>query len=154
MQPFQPDFFQVHSSTCSIIRDIYKKFLNMVLPPSRIPPIQPLQSLFHPSTHIHSAPLDNPFPSTATGLFPARSASSSGKGFQNLSTGPATPSGLGVGSVQQDAFQAFVAGDLPPDRTLVGDGQKLTVGVVELFAKVDMKLRVGILSTIFDHLRS
>ncbi|BEJ13725.1 hypothetical protein CspHIS471_0308990 [Cutaneotrichosporon sp. HIS471] len=32
VMPFTPDYFQVHASTCSIIRDVYKKLLNMVLP--------------------------------------------------------------------------------------------------------------------------
>jgi hypothetical protein len=31
-QPFTPDYFQVHASTCSIIRDVYKKLMNMLLP--------------------------------------------------------------------------------------------------------------------------
>ncbi|KLT41443.1 hypothetical protein CC85DRAFT_286475 [Cutaneotrichosporon oleaginosum] len=32
VMPFTPDYFQVHASTCSIIRDVYKKILNMLLP--------------------------------------------------------------------------------------------------------------------------
>lgn len=34
-QPFTPDYFQVHASTCSIIRDVYKKLLSMFLPLTR-----------------------------------------------------------------------------------------------------------------------
>jgi hypothetical protein len=44
---------------------------------------------------------------------------------------------------QHDAFQALVAGQLPPDRMLVGDGQKLTPGLVEMFIKADARLKVG-----------
>lgn len=41
-----------------------------------------------------------------------------------------------------DALLAFIAGDVPGDRTLVGDGQKLTPQVSELFTKADAKLKV------------
>jgi hypothetical protein len=73
-QPFTPDFFAVHATTCSVIRDIYKKIMGMLLPnihaPLPIgtaPPPKPLpdfpdtipsQSLLHPSTFIFSAPTD------------------------------------------------------------------------------------------------
>ena len=45
-------------------------------------------------------------------------------------------------STSQDAFQAFVAGELV-DRMLVGDGQPLTMQIGEAFAKVDARLRVS-----------
>lgn len=45
---------------------------------------------------------------------------------------------------QYDAFQALVAGQLPADRMLVGDGQKLTPGLVEMFIKADARLKVGL----------
>ncbi len=51
-------------------------------------------------------------------------------------------SGHVISAVQQDGFQAVVAGELPPDRVLIGDGQKLTPQVVDLFLKVDAKLMV------------
>lgn len=41
-----------------------------------------------------------------------------------------------------DALLAFIAGDVPGDRTLVGDVQKLTPQVSELFTKADAKLKV------------
>ena len=54
--------------------------------------------------------------------------------------GDATGNG---GSVQLDGFQALVAGELPGDRTLVGEGQRLTPAIVDLFLKVDGKLKVA-----------
>ena len=44
---------------------------------------------------------------------------------------------------EYDAFQRYILGDLPPDRTLVGDGQSMSKEVVELFARADGKLRVS-----------
>ena len=46
-------------------------------------------------------------------------------------------------SVQQDAFQAFISGELRPDRVLVGAGQPLTPQVIDLFLKIDAKLKVS-----------
>jgi hypothetical protein len=43
---------------------------------------------------------------------------------------------------EYDAFQMFILGNLPHDRTLVGDGQGMGKEVVELFARADGKLRV------------
>ena len=61
---------------------------------------------------------------------------------------PTDPIGIGHGTrisaTQDDAFQALVAGDLPPDRMLVGEGQKLTAQAIDLFLKVDAKLKVGL----------
>jgi hypothetical protein len=57
--------------------------------------------------------------------------------------------GVGLGEMgmanggQMDALQALIAGELPADRTLVGDGQKLTPGVIDLLLKVDGKLKVS-----------
>ena len=56
---------------------------------------------------------------------------------------------LGQGEMQgsdaeYDAFQMYILGELPPDRTLVGDGQGMSKEVVELFAKADGKLRVSL----------
>lgn len=44
---------------------------------------------------------------------------------------------------EYDAFQAHILGELGPDRMLVGDGQAMTKEVVDLFTKVDAKLRVS-----------
>ncbi|WVF65733.1 hypothetical protein IAT40_000465 [Kwoniella sp. CBS 6097] len=163
--PFIPDFYQTHSSICSIIRDIYKKLLSMFLPPSpsssSLPPSQSANSLHHPSTIIQSAPLDIPFGSVGpTPKSPAASiaaatftshqvtspTSEPGHGGYNPSSfgGTANPAhaAQSFGATSGgDALQAFIAGELPSDRTLVGDGQKLTPQVVELFLKVDGKLK-------------
>ncbi|KAK4683529.1 hypothetical protein P7C73_g6720, partial [Tremellales sp. Uapishka_1] len=109
----------------------------MLLPPRRI--TNPLLthnpnlsadhtiSLYHPSTFIHSAPsADNP-------LSPASGETST--------DGYVDPIGLTPSGAQHDAFQLYVTGDLPSDRTLVGDGQKLTPQVIELIQKADAKLR-------------
>lgn len=150
-QPFSPDFFQVHSSTCSIIRDIYKKILGMVLSPGSQPAPKPdLNSLFHPSTFIHSSPLESAFsnPNPSNPKSPGGQSLSSHSMFPSSSGGADPtydPIGLSpqpISSIQQDAFQALVAGELPADRSLIGDGQKLTPQVVELFLKVDAKLKV------------
>ncbi|OCF31323.1 hypothetical protein I316_06927 [Kwoniella heveanensis BCC8398] len=167
--PFVPDFYQTHSSICSIIRDIYKKLLSMFLPPpstssSALP--APSNSLHHPSTIIQSAPLDIPFGSVGGGGPPPKSPAASiatatfashqvtsptsepGHGYNPSSFGGnANPAhvaqtfGGSAASTGGDALQAFIAGELPSDRTLVGDGQKLTPQVVELFLKVDGKLK-------------
>ena len=196
-QPFAPDFFQVHSSACSIIRDLYKKLLGMVLPhPASWHglPKSDKHSLFHPSTFIHSARTSdlaalnsghstvsaqpngyqssiagsNSFAGSSTLLDSNDGDPKSPGGFSVTSFGDAswetTPMattsrtsgtvtaqgnnswGDSSSTTQHDAFQAFILGELPPDRTLVGDGQKLTPQVIELFLKVDAKLRVGGLS--------
>lgn len=183
--PFTPDFFQVHSSACSIIRDLYKKLLGMVLPhPTSWHglPRSDKHSLFHPSTFIHSArtselaPLNSALPhgyqTSITG-----SNSFAGSTLVDSNEGdPKSPGGFSINSfgdsswentpmattgrthrastarannksadpsstTQHDAFQAFILGELPSDRSLVGDGQKLTPQVIELFLKVDAKLR-------------
>lgn len=54
-----------------------------------------------------------------------------------------TAQGKGQTQIQQDAFQAEMTGQLPNDRILIGEGQKLSPTVVELFGKVDVKLRVS-----------
>ncbi len=155
-QPFSPDFFQVHSSTCSIIRDIYKKILGMVLPPRSQPPPKPdPNSLFHPSTFIHSSTHDSPFSTSATQNPKSPSGISSYYSMVPNSSGSASagadptfdPIGLSPQAtswVQQDASQPLVAGELSPDRMLVGDGQRLTPQVVDLFLKVDAKFKVGL----------
>ncbi|WVQ93379.1 hypothetical protein IAU59_000448 [Kwoniella sp. CBS 9459] len=173
--PFTPDFYQTHSSICSIIRDIYKKLLSMFLPPAQSAssslPHSTSNSLHHPSTVIHSAPLDNAFASMvgagagsgpmptpkspaasiATASFASHQVTSPtsepGHGYNPSSFGGtanpahAAASSANFGSSGGDALQAFIAGELPSDRTLVGDGQKLTPQVVELFLKVDGKLK-------------
>lgn len=51
----------------------------------------------------------------------------------------------GVGGQMEnggDALLAFITGDVPGDWTLVGDGQRLTPQVSELFTKADAKLKV------------
>ncbi|WWD21005.1 hypothetical protein CI109_105486 [Kwoniella shandongensis] len=153
--PFVPDFFQVHSSACSIIRDIYKKLLGMFLPLpsiSSIPQSSTLVpgSLIHPSTIIHSAPLETPFTAISNPKSPGASSLSTAT-FPTTGYGVLSPTngsvidnlggGAGAGGGGYDALQALIAGDLPSDRTLVGDGQKLTPQVVELFLKVDTKLK-------------
>lgn len=203
-QPFPPDFFQVHASTCSIIRDVYKKLLGMMLPSIAAPPPQaapgaaplaraphpssdPIQTLFHPSTFIQSANFSETDPlspniSFNPSIFNANHGSNisyntfspetlSISGFQTPSTAQhsgtnsdgrvATPFGdvmstgagggfatgegvsVSIGAVQHDAFQALLAGELPGDRTLVGDGQKMIPQLLELFQKLDARLKVS-----------
>ena len=127
-------------------------------------------SLFHPSTIIHSASLDSAPPTTGSSgsgpMSPSSQTVSSRSysfigGRDDASASPVIPeepfgtpiggdlgdSVASIGGVtsatQQDAFQALVAGELPPDRILIGDGQKLTPTVIDLFTKVDTKLRVS-----------
>lgn len=164
MQPFPVDFFQVHSTACSIIRDIYKKVLRSILPlaPASRPLMthNPELNLLHPSTIIHSAPLDSayPVPSERERNDPKSPSASSTSGSPwggggvvggGRSTPDAAMGGVGLGEMgmagasQTDALQALIAGELPADRTLVGDGQKLTPGVIDLLLKVDGKLKVS-----------
>ena len=148
----------------------------MVLPPPTLPtsrqsfqpPSSSDSSLFHPSTFIHSAPIDSPHTATPNSILSpgGQSVSSQGHSFGGESwegitgmTSPGYPGlndpmGLGLvattttpsySGVQHDAFQAMVAGELPPDRTLIGEGQKLTSQVIDLFLKVDAKLKVSVL---------
>lgn len=111
-------------------------------------------ALFHPSTVIHSAPLASPPLNSANPLSPgARSVSSQSQRPNYGQTDPTggfyTPGHQNSGSIaqtppsaiQHDAFQAHVAGELPENQVLVGDGQKLTPQVVELFIKVDSRLK-------------
>lgn len=58
--PFTPDYFQVHASTCSIVRDVYKKLLAMVLPATRGGRSMDLggSTLLHPSTLVLLGPND------------------------------------------------------------------------------------------------
>ncbi|EIW66934.1 hypothetical protein TREMEDRAFT_64789 [Tremella mesenterica DSM 1558] len=174
--PFTPDFFQVHSSCCSIIRDVYKKILNQILPcpppPYAPPPPDPF-SLFHPSTYIHSAPVHshshphqhsrahettppNMNPKSPGGFSTVTAVTTPGgswdpstiRGGGNFDSetpgsGPrrGVGTGIGIGTVQYDAFQMLVMGELGEDRMLIGDGQKLTSVVIDLFSKVDTKLK-------------
>ncbi|WWC73280.1 uncharacterized protein I206_107246 [Kwoniella pini CBS 10737] len=146
--PFVLDFYQTHSNLCSIIRDIYKKLLGMFLPssPSSSLPTNPnSKSLLHPSTIIQSAPLEIPFGNFGpTPKSPAASiATATFSNQQHQMTSPISEGHAGsqgyFGGI--DALQLFIAGELPSDRTLVGDGQKLTPQVVEMFGKVDTKLK-------------
>nr|XP_019009650.1 uncharacterized protein I206_05209 [Kwoniella pini CBS 10737]OCF48431.1 hypothetical protein I206_05209 [Kwoniella pini CBS 10737] len=163
--PFVLDFYQTHSNLCSIIRDIYKKLLGMFLPssPSSSLPTNPnSKSLLHPSTIIQSAPLEIPFgnfgptpkspaASIATATFSNQQhqmtspISEGHAGSQGYFGGTAAPTFNPNHHISQsqgiDALQLFIAGELPSDRTLVGDGQKLTPQVVEMFGKVDTKLK-------------
>lgn len=117
------------------MRDVYKKILGMVLPPSPSepkgprPPIEST-SLIHPSTIIASTHTEllSPTPSETPALSPLND-----------------PIGLNtrLPPHDQDAFQLMIANELPSDQVLVGEGQKLTPGVVELFLKADAKLKVG-----------
>ena len=57
---------------------------------------------------------------------------------------PAKAVGSAVGGEKEhDAFQSYILGELPADRTLVGDGQSMGKEVVELFSRADAKLRVS-----------
>ncbi|KIR28351.1 hypothetical protein I307_03812 [Cryptococcus deuterogattii 99/473] len=151
--PFVPDFFQVHTTACSVVRDIYRKLLGMFLPPappsslsnsspSSHPLLNSVASLAHPSTVIHTArrePL--PFASSkspgASSLSP--STFSNQQGYHGAMS---ANDGLG-GQMENggDALLAFITGDVPGDWTLVGDGQRLTPQVSELFTKADSKLK-------------
>ena len=51
------------------------------------------------------------------------------------------PSGIGEG--EYDAFQAYILGELGGDKMLIGEGQAMTKEAVELFMKVDTRLRVS-----------
>jgi hypothetical protein len=65
-QPFTPDYFQVHASTCSIVRDVYKKLLAMVLPSTRGGRNLDLGvgTLLHPSTLVLLGPNDGNGPAS------------------------------------------------------------------------------------------
>jgi hypothetical protein len=117
-------------------------------------------NLFHPSTIIHSVALPE---SGSNPLSPASTWTGTGSGSANGHSdghgagalgGVLSPLGDPIGlqqahknnrptQTQQDGFQALIAGELANDRILVGDGQKLTPSVIEMFAKVDTKLRVS-----------
>lgn len=64
--PFTPDYFQVHASTCSIMRDVYKKLLAMVLPPTRAGTSRAelAQTLLHSGTLLMMGPADGSAPAT------------------------------------------------------------------------------------------
>ena len=102
-------------------------------------------SMYHPSTIIQSAtasqldPLRESLDDDVVGELPRRSSHDGSL----LPVQPIFDSGTSMSGVQDDAFQALVAGELPSDRMLVGDGQKLTPQVIESFQKADTKLRVG-----------
>jgi hypothetical protein len=65
-------------------------------------------------------------------------------------SGSSEPAEEGVRD-QGDALQAFLMGDLEEGRILVGDGQKLTPQVVDLFVKVDIRLRVSVILITENH---
>lgn len=108
LQPFTPDYFQVHASTCSIIRDVYKKLLSMILPLTRgTRNADPTYgTLMHPSAFINMSQND--------------------------------------GSGHDVATDAAIFGEMPKNVSLVGDGQKLTQAVIDLFLKVDSRLKVSL----------
>jgi len=118
------------------------------LPPAIRPSTDP-NSLFHPSTIIQSAPVDtgpNPLSPVST----THSQHSDGPGGQvssNAISPKDEPIALGsnprIQTTQQDAFQALITGELGNDRMLTGEGQKLTPPLVELFIKVDARLKVS-----------
>jgi hypothetical protein len=120
----------------------------------------PELNLLHPSTIIQSAPLDSayPVPSERERSDPKSPSVSSitgspwggggvvggGRSTPDAAMGAAALGEMGTASGgQTDALQALIAGELPADRTLVGDGQKLTPGVIDLLLKVDGKLKVS-----------
>lgn len=172
LQPFTLDFFQVHSTTCSLIRDVYKKTLRLFLP-SRTPtsawspPAPDPLALLHQSTIIHSAPLEAPLPSrtnssehTQNVRSPSSRSTSSTSHMAHVPdfsprteidepelTGIqqafSTPRAGGIGEGEYDAFQAYILGELGGDRMLIGEGQAMTKEAVELFMKMDTRLRVG-----------
>lgn len=59
------------------------------------------------------------------------------------SPSPAGRAGAGTEG-EHDAFQSFIIGELGQDRMLVGEGQPMTKEVMDLFTKVDAKLRVSL----------
>jgi len=144
-----------------MIRDVYKKFLNMVLPTDprlnpqerfSVPPAprssSDPNSLFHPSTIIQSAPIDsgsNPLSPVST-THSQHSDGPYGQSSTNALSSKDDPLALGPNpkfqTTQQDAFQALLTGELGGDHMLIGDGQKLTVPLVEMFVKVDARLKV------------
>ncbi|ODN91418.1 hypothetical protein L198_05932 [Cryptococcus wingfieldii CBS 7118] len=145
--PFTPDYFQVHASTCSIVRDLYRKLLNMFLPTSpAFPHSSPTLnlpsshvSLIHHSTIVQTAPREpfiNPKSPGASSIATATFSSQQGHGIMSPTAIMSDQQGGGG-----DALLAFIAGDVPPDRALVGDGQKLTPQIADLFQKVDSKLK-------------
>lgn len=71
LQPFTPDYFQVHASTCSIIRDVYKKLLSMVLPLTRgTRNADPTYgTLMHPSAFINMSQNEGGAHDVATDAF-------------------------------------------------------------------------------------
>lgn len=66
VMPFTPDYFQVHASTCSIVRDVYKKLLAMVLPATRGGRSVMLgaDTLLHASTLVLLGPNDGKGPAS------------------------------------------------------------------------------------------
>ena len=105
-------------------------------------------SLFHPSTIIQSAPTDagpNPLSPVST-THSQQSDGQHGKVSSDAVSSREEPLALGPGpkvrTTQQDAFQALITGELGNDRMLIGEGQKLTAPLVELFIKVDARLKV------------
>lgn len=66
VMPFTPDYFQVHASTCSIMRDVYKKLLAMVLPPTRAGTSRAelAPTLLHNGTLLMMGPADGSAPAT------------------------------------------------------------------------------------------
>jgi hypothetical protein len=141
-QPFPPDFYTIHATTCSILRDIYKKCLSQILPPP-------------PGSQTHQTPIPRPPPPVFTSNDPADpnrlfhpSTFIGSAVSHDVHEGGSLDYGTGNGrvgpGVQMDAFQAFLIGELGEGKTLVGDGQNLTPQVVETFLKVDLKLRVRV----------
>ncbi|KAL7421412.1 hypothetical protein Q5752_004297 [Cryptotrichosporon argae] len=168
--PFQPDFFLVHASTCSIVRDVYKKLLGMLLPArGRREPAPPLPTptaaaahLFHPATLISSASIEPypPAPPQAHAHTPTHTHSRETSTSTSTSTAPVpgtpdmehphpsaagvpahSPGALAHAAQGHDALQQLILGELPVDQTLVGEGQKMTPQVVDLVLKVDARLK-------------
>lgn len=85
-------------------------------------------SLIHPSTIIQSTHVDFVSPMDNPSFSP-----------------PSDPIGLNtrLPPHDQDAFQLLVAGQLAEDQALIGEGQKLTPMVIELFAKADARIKVS-----------
>ncbi|WVN91116.1 uncharacterized protein L203_106366 [Cryptococcus depauperatus CBS 7841] len=149
--PFTPDFFQVHISVCAIIRDVYRKLLSMFLPAappssfshssspySRRSSVPNLSSLIHPSTVIRTAirePFINPKSPGVTSIAGGTLSSQHGLGLMS----PTAVMSESVGGNEE--VLAFIAGDIPSDRMLVGDGQKLNQQIAELFVKVDSRFK-------------
>ena len=121
VQPFPVDFFQCHATFCSIVRDLYKKFLGMVLPldhssasHSRSPHQSQtdgteLSDLIRPSTIIQSAPAETSHPMSPVSTFSSSDARHGGQVSGGTVDASPDPMELKAKSGKMDTFDAFQA---------------------------------------------